>query len=194
MLADAQARMLRSLFAAEAAELSAGFTSQLKVFLEHHIGLRVFYPEIERFYRDVQSGRIEDPLPLDAVEGFLEAVRSHTPSVFDPTISDNLEGSAQAPPPIGQPSSASLLPVDESHPVPPKDPLGDLAPRKAWDFTVAGAVNGLWKAFLTGEKTYKAFEGWRSAGEALAPTVAKILEWLQHFQGGGTPPPPTLGT
>ena len=49
MLADAQARILRGMFGAHADTLSAPMASQLKVLLEHHIGLRNFYPEVERF-------------------------------------------------------------------------------------------------------------------------------------------------
>ena len=58
LLADAEARTLRNLFAAEAEILAVPFASKLKTFLEQHIGLRVFYPEIAKFYRDVQSGRL----------------------------------------------------------------------------------------------------------------------------------------
>jgi hypothetical protein len=73
--------------------------------------------------------------------------------------------------------------------------LGEIDPRKARDFTFAGAVNGLWKAFREGEKVHKALEGWKKAGETLRPHVQQIIEWLRDFSGpgDGTPPlPPSI--
>src|SRR4030095_7556071 len=62
LLADAAARTLRDMFAAEVDILPIGLAAGLKTLLEQHIGLRVYYPEIEQFYRDVQTGHIEAPL------------------------------------------------------------------------------------------------------------------------------------
>jgi hypothetical protein len=59
LLADAESRTLRSLFAAESDILSMPFAAKLKTFLEQHIGLRVFYPEIGNFYRDVQRAELK---------------------------------------------------------------------------------------------------------------------------------------
>lgn len=193
LLADAEARTLRNLFAAESDQLSIPFASKLKTFLEQHIGLRVFYPEIAKFYRDVQTGRMQIPLPLDAVEGFVRGVQENTPTVFDPSVRDIVEGSAdetqqqfdrlEAPPP----SSASPIVV------PPKDPLGDIDPKVTSDFTFAGAANGIWRAFLEGEKINRAVDAWRKAGETLKPHIADILSWLQHFVSTGGGPPPSMG-
>jgi hypothetical protein len=94
LLADAEARTLRNLFGAESNILSVAFSSKLKTYLEQHIGLRVFYPEIAKFYRDVQTGKLEQPLPLDAVEGFVRGVQESTPDVFDPSVAETIEGSA----------------------------------------------------------------------------------------------------
>jgi hypothetical protein len=88
-LAEAEARTLRNLFAAEANILPPPFASKLKTFIEQHMGLRVFYPEIGNFYRDVQTGRIETPLSLDAVEGFIRGVSISTPTVFDPSVNES---------------------------------------------------------------------------------------------------------
>jgi hypothetical protein len=90
LLADAEARTLRNLFAAEADILSVPLASKLKTFLEQHMGLRVFYPEITHFYRDVQSGRIDLPLPLDAVEAFVREIKANTPNVFDASVTSAL--------------------------------------------------------------------------------------------------------
>jgi hypothetical protein len=76
-LADAEARRVRDLWVNDLDSISAGLASLLKIFLEQHIGLRPYYPEIEKFYRDVQTGRIETPLPQDAVDGFVKGVRDN---------------------------------------------------------------------------------------------------------------------
>jgi hypothetical protein len=46
LLADAEARTIRSLFSADVDCISTGLASNLKTFLEQHMGLRLFYPEI----------------------------------------------------------------------------------------------------------------------------------------------------
>ena len=192
MMADAEARILRSLFAAEAAELAYPLGSRLKVLLEQHIGLRVFYKEIECLYRDVRSGRIEEPLPLDAFQGVLAVVQSYTPAIFDATVSDGITSAYTAPVPPVVPSAGFPAPEGGNHPVPPVDPFGEVDPRKASDYTIAGIINSLWKAFLEGDKIAKASKAWKDAAEVLLPHVGKILDWLHIFHGDGTPPtPPT---
>jgi Leucine-rich repeat (LRR) protein len=195
LLADAEARTLRSLFAAEADILSVGFAAKLKTFLEQHIGLRVFYPEIGNFYRDVQSGRIEEPLSLDAVQGFVDGVRKNSPTVFEPAVQDAIQVTAVPVPTPVRDDTTNLLSTEPNQPLPPKDPLGEVDPKKAWDFTFAGAANNLWKAFREGEKLHKALAGWQKAGNDLSPHVNTILDWLHRFMnsGSGTPPmPPTI--
>ncbi len=179
LLADAEARTLRNLFAAEGQILSPGFAARLKTFLEQHIGLRPFYPEVGKFYRDVQSGRIEMPPPQDAVEGFIKGVQDHTPSVFDPSVTGAVEVCAQPAPEIAPPGQRP--PADPSQPEPPADPLKELDPKKAHDFTFGGVVNALWKVYLEGDKVPKAAEGWKKAGDALQPFVEPILKWLRSF-------------
>jgi hypothetical protein len=179
LLADAEARRLRDLWANDHDSISAGLASRLKILLEQHIGLRPYYPEIEKFYRDVQSGRIETPLPQDAVEGFIKGVQDHTPSVFDPSVSGAVEVSAQPAPEMAAPDHVS--PADQNQPEPPADPLKELDPKKAHDFTIGGVINALWKVYLEGDKVPKAAEGWKKAGDALQPFVDPILEWLRSF-------------
>jgi hypothetical protein len=196
LLADAEARTLRTLFAAEADFLPVAFTSKLKTFLEHHIGLRVFYTEIASFYHDVQTGRIEAPLPLDAIEGVVHGVRDFTPDVFESSVGEALGTSVENLPALEPMPETELPSHDPNQPMPPKDPLGEIDPQKSRDFTIAGAVNNLWKAFRAGEKVYKALDGWTKAGEALRPHVKVILEWLYSSfppGGGGPTLPPTIG-
>jgi Leucine-rich repeat (LRR) protein len=188
-LAESEARTLRNLFAAETNILSPPFASQLKTFLEQHIGLRVFYPEIARFYRDVQTGRIESSLSLDAVEGFIRGVKTHTPTVFDPSVNETMAGSSSEP-------SAELSPTDQpsgdsNQPLPPRDPLGELDPQKSHDFTFAGTANALWKAFIQGEKVYNAVASWQKAGQSIRPYAYEILAWLHRFTGQSSDPPQT---
>jgi hypothetical protein len=195
LLADAEARTLRNLFAAEAEILSPPLASKLKTFLEQHMGLRVFYPEIMHFYRDVQSGRIDIPLPLDAVDAFVREVKANSPNVFDESVTSAIQGSSE-PAAIFSESPVRDLQQEHVQPLPPRDPLGEIDAKKSRDFTFAGAANGLWKTFLEGQKIHRAVEGWKATGEALYPHVNQLIDWLRQFlsSGDGTPPlPPTLG-
>lgn len=193
LLADAEARTLRSLFAAEAQSLEPPLAAKLKTFLEQHIGLRVFYPEIANFYRHVQTGRLERPLPIDALDGVIENVKRYSPSVFDVSVSSAIEGSTLEPPKPAHIPENELPPENINQPLPPSDPLGPIDSIKAREFSAAGAVNSLWRAFVEGEKVYKSIEGWRKAGESLRPYVSEILAWLHTFISGGGGPPPTIG-
>jgi hypothetical protein len=177
LLAEAEARTLRNLFAAEASFLSVALAAKLKTFLEQHMGLRVFYPDVANFYRDVRSGRMIEPLPLDAIEGILEGVRQNTPMVFDSTVHGAIEGSLKSEISISPADIRNAPAVDAGQPLPPNDPLGEISSHAASDYTFAGATNGIWKAFLNGEKIHKALDGWSKTREALTPHVIEILEW-----------------
>ena len=69
-------------------------------------------------------------------------------------------------------------------PQPPKDPLGEINPATASDYTFAGTANGLWKVPLRpeGEKEYISPQ---LHGKKLATYcvqyVSEILDWLQTF-------------
>jgi hypothetical protein len=182
LLADAQARRLRYLWATDD-DAIRGFDAQLKIFLEHHMGLRTFYPEIWKFYSAVQTGRIESPLHQDAVEGVMLSLRDNTPALFDPSITDALDGTVV---PLRErtpfaPSDAS--PANGDRPMPPDDPLKELNPEKARNYTFGGIVNALWKVYLDGEKVTQAAEEWKNAGRVLQPHVEQILAWLRAFTG-----------
>lgn len=180
LLADAAARTIRALFEAEANILSPAFAASLKILLEQHMGLRPFYPDLEVFYRDVRSGRLQAPLPLDAVDGVVQTVQEYTPEIFDPSVESAIDDSATA---TTLPVIIESEPAEEHAPIPPPDPFGDLDPSKARDFQVAGVVNRLWQVFLKGETIHKSSGAWRSTYEALEPYVAQILHWLAQFVG-----------
>jgi hypothetical protein len=178
LLADAKARIIRAMFAAEQDFLPVPFVAELKVLLEQHIGLRAYYPATEEFYESVRSGHLETPLPMDAVEEFIQGVRDNTPTLFEPNVADTLENTAQPIP--------GILPVDLktpksgiAQPAPPPDPVGEVDPEKARRFTLGGIVNALWKAVSSGDKAGKTVKGWSEVIATLGPKVVPILEWLR---------------
>lgn len=168
------------MFASEADILPAPIAGQLKAFLEQHLGLRPFYPEIASFYRDVRTGKLEQPLPLDAVDGVRLVVRDRTPEVFDPSVSAGLDDSASPPLAIDE---TEAPPSDVNQPTAPLDPLGEMDESKVHDFQLEGVINRLWQVFTAGEKAHKALGAWRSSYDALVPPVTEILKWLADFVG-----------
>lgn len=178
LLSDAAARTLRELFGAEQSFLPAPFAAALKVLLQHHIALRPFYPALGDFYRAVQTGRIEEPLPLDAVESVKAIVLEQTPDVFDVSVSIAI-GETSAP-------EATIVaieiegPNDEETISPPPDPIGELDQAKAHDFQIAGVLNGLWKVLSTAEKVRSTTEAWIQTYQSMSGPMKQILEWLQH--------------
>lgn len=178
ILADASARLLRSMFAAEAAILPAPFASSLKILLEQHVGLRAFYPELEVFYRDVRSGTLQEPLPLDAVGGVVDVVVANTPDLFDPSVGAAIDQSTGVPAPIMP--TEEMEPRNED-PTPPPDPLGELDPHAASDFQTAGIINSLWEVFLHGEDITDSPDIWSSTHDALAPHIRRVVRWIREF-------------
>lgn len=190
LLADATARIIRSMFECDVACLAPGFAAQLKVFLEQHIGLRVFYPELAEFYRDVQAGQITTPLPADAVSGIMKAIDENTPEIFSPKVSSTLKESGD---PIVSPQveeEKEKLAAGPEQPVPPKDPLGDIDPEKARDYATAAWTARLWKLLKEGERVGKIVDGWMKAYDALKPYIRIIQDW---YSGSSPPPPPSPG-
>jgi hypothetical protein len=178
LLADAKARIIRAMFAAEQHFLPAPFAAELKVLLEQHIGLRAYYPATEEFYESVRSGHLEIPLPLDAVEGFIQGVRDNTPTLFEPNVAGTLENTAQPIPAITQ-VDLEAPKSNIEQPVPPPDPLGEVDPEKSRRFTLGSAVNALWKAVRSGDEAGKTVKGWSEVIAILGPNVVPILEWLR---------------
>lgn len=184
ILADAEARSLRDLFAAEADILSAPFAARLRTILQQHIALRAFYPEVERFYDAVRSGHLERPLPDDAVAAVGRTIKENTPRYFEPEVSEGLKRVEREPPEV------ALSPDDiaghGSAPIqPPPDPLGELEPRKSRSFSTASAINALWKTFLKGKDIPEALEGWRDVAGKLGENVGPVIDWLKDFLSKG---------
>jgi hypothetical protein len=133
-----------------------------------------------------------EPLPLDAMEGVLNGVRENTPTVFESTVQEAIQGSLKSDSVVVPVNAENKPAIDTTQLLPPNDPLGDIDPHKAADFTFAGATNGIWKAFLQGEKIHKALEGWAKTRNTLAPHVSEILGWLHRLMAasGEIPPGP----
>lgn len=184
ILADNEARILRDMFEADADFIASPFASRLKALLQQHIALRNFYPEVERFYGAVRNGRLEQPLPLDAVEGFERTVREYTPSVFEPEILNGLREAERGPP------SIELGPEDRRAPspgaiLPPPDPFGELEPQKSRSFSVASSINSLYEAFLKGKDLPEAIAGWDELAHKLGVDAGSIIDWLTKFNPQG---------
>lgn len=195
LLADAAARTLRSLFEADVEILPEGFASQLKTVLEHHQGLRPYYPEIATFYADVLSGRLEQPLPLDAIEDINRVVRENSPRLFEPSVPEALSKAAELPvasSTAGPPADLPNAPPSTIRP--PADPLGAVDDAKARQVGQAGTLSKLWKAIKAGKEAKEGIEGWGSVIENLRPHFDKVTDWLKSvFVAGGGGPPTTPG-
>ena len=178
LLADAAMRTLRTLFSAEASILPPPFAARLKTLMEQHIGLRPFYPEIEEFYQDVRSGRLLAPLPLDAVEKFIEGVIAATPETFDPGVAAGIDEGTREVPSV---SAADLPPADPEQPTPPADPLGELDPATSRNLQIAGVINKLWEVFSKGEVTRKSLDSWLKVYSYLSIHVRPIIQWLSQL-------------
>jgi hypothetical protein len=110
-------------------------------------------------------------------------VLHNSPIIFDASVAEAIDGVTRPAPTVRPPSADERLAVDPTQLVPPADPLTELDPKKARDFSIGGAVNALWKVFLIGDKVVKAGAAWHRAGEALQPYVEPILEWLRSYKG-----------
>ena len=181
-LADAAARTLRVMFAAEAEILSVSFAAPLKTFLECHVGMRAYYPELSEFYASVRDGVLVAPLSLDAVERVRAVIDEHTPDQFDPSVGRELAKEEVSAPPI---AGEGLVPVSSfSTPQPPPDPIGSVDRAQSRDQLVARSLNGLWSTFLKGKDIVPNIEGWRRAYKSLEPTIRPVLDFLRKSIGG----------
>ncbi|QCL98311.1 hypothetical protein [Agrobacterium tumefaciens] len=177
LLADGAARAIRHMFSAEREALPLAFAASLRTFLENHIALRAFYPEIEEYYRSVRSGHVEAPLPLDAVSDVIGVIEEQTPALFDHSVSDAVKDATLAEPQVVEIEGEATKSVIS----PPIDPLGELDLTKAHDFQTAGWVNNLWKIFIAGPTAHASLEAWNKTYHALVTPVTAILKWLREF-------------
>jgi hypothetical protein len=182
-LCDAAARTIRELFDAEKDILSVAFSSPLKTFLECHIGLRAYYPELAEFYASVRDGILVAPLPLDAVEAVRSAIEAHTPTLFDPVVGEELGKEESSAPEIPKRDELPIVASDIQVPSPPPDPIGTVDRAQSRDQLVARSLNGLWSIFLKGKDITSNIEAWRRAYESLEPAIRPILEHLRRSLG-----------
>src|SRR5450631_1754390 len=196
-LADGETRILNKMFTADDGVLPVGFAAQLAVLLEDHIALRAFYPELERHYLAVLTGRMLIPLQRDAVEGFRRAIHENTPTVFHESVPAAVDETANPVPEVKPPRLEDAPKFDPSYPRPPKDPIQN-DPVTTRSYMLASAANRIWKILLQGKDLPKAGEGWHKAYEQIKPHIGPILHWLRDFLPGGDggipPMPPTIGT
>ncbi len=177
MLADQEARILRDMFEAEADCLAASFAARLRAFLQQHIALRGFYPEVERFYDAVQKSRIEKPLPWDNVEGFARTILDNTPDKFEPVVSKGLKDVEREEPVI----ELVDVPHDPKAIQPPSDPLGPLKPEDSRSYGVASFVNGIMKIVAKGKEAGQIYDGWEHLEHKLWEDAAWIIDWLHNL-------------
>ncbi|MGO8739032.1 hypothetical protein, partial [Rhodoblastus sp.] len=165
LLADAEARILRALFESEADFLPQGFAARLKVMLEQHIALRAFYPEVERLYLDVRKGRLEEPLPQDAVEKTTRTIAENTPNFFEPEVMVGLREVEREPPRISL-SDEDVAAHASGVILPPPAPIGTLDPKKSRDFMTAATFNKIYEVAESGDKIASGLAGW---GDRFSP-------------------------
>ncbi|MGE0290172.1 MAG: hypothetical protein AB7I42_28370 [Bradyrhizobium sp.] len=199
LLADGQARILNKLFVADEPILPTVFASKLAVLLESHIALRSFYPEIERHYQAVNTGRLAKPLPRDAVEAIQRVIQLQTPLVFDVAVSPAIHEVTKPVPEIQPLPPEELPPNDPNRPRPPIDPIAEADPQRSRGYIIATAFNRIWWLLKKGKGAADAVEGWQRTYDLIKPHIGPILDALRNFfppggSGSGPSLPPTIGT
>jgi hypothetical protein len=196
LLADGEARILHELFAAEEAILPTVFAARLKVLLQDHIALRTFYPELERHYVAVKTGRLTRPLKRDAVEAIKQIIQENTPNVFENSVDAAMDELGNPVPHVEAPRPEDIPPPDDNRPKPPKDPVADIDPQKTRSFIFASGANRIWELLKKGKEASEGLKGLREVYEQMSPHIGAIIEWFSGFLpggGGGEPPmPPTI--
>jgi hypothetical protein len=186
LLADGEARVLNKLFSAEESVLAVGFASGLSVFLEDHIALRAFYPELERHYHAVRTMRIIVPLSRDAVDAIRAVIHAQTPSVFHESVSSSIDEVAKPIPEAKPPSSEDAPPISPGQPKSPKDPVEKADPQQSRSYIIASALNRLWGILKSGKDGSQIIEGWQKTYEQIRPHIGTIMDWLRdNWPSGG---------
>jgi hypothetical protein len=195
LLADGEARVLNKLFTADEGVLLTGFAGRLSVLLEDHIGLRPHYPELERHYHAVRTGRLVTPLSRDAVEAIRQAIHANTPDVFHESVFPAMDETAKPIPDVRPPAPEDAPPPDPSRPKPPKDPIAEVDPAKSRSFVFASAANRIWEILKSGKNLHEGADGWQKTYEQFKPHIGPLIDWLKYFVSGGgdgTPPMPPM--
>lgn len=185
ILADNVARALREMFKADASVLPSSFAARLKIFLQIHYALRSFFPEIKATYQAMSNGKVDTPLPLDAVDEVIEIVKGKTPVLFDESVSNALVAISSEGHEFSENSVNNNVEINISTTnnfvVPPDDPLGDVTHEKAADFQNLTSINAFWKVFKSGEAVKSSIEAWTTTYQLLIPHVSQIIGWLQNI-------------
>ncbi len=183
LLADAEARMLHSLFAAEPHILAEPFAARLKIVLENHFALLGFYPEVARYLAAAREGQVTAPLPQEAITGFGKVVLDNTPQAFTPEVSQGLrEAEREAPKVELEPEDIRGGPPPVK---PPAYPYDEPDPEKSRAYAMMSTFNALYKTVLEVAKNEPSkIVNWIAIEEMLRPFAIKIIELLKTF----TPP------
>jgi hypothetical protein len=180
LLADGEARTLRSLFSAEKHLLPEAFAASLKTMLESHFALLGFYPEVERYLGAARRGEISAPLPQEAIKAFTGIVRENTPQAFSQEVSQGLgEVMREAPRVELEPEDIRTghAPID-----PPAYPYDEPDPEKSHAFAVMSSLNALYgTVWELAKKEPSKIVHWVAIEELLRPYATAIIHWLQSF-------------
>jgi hypothetical protein len=189
--ADAAIRNLRDLFEADVAVLSNGLASALRGLMQAHLALRPFYPELERLYADIRNGKINEPLPIDAVQAITNIIQSNTPRQFDRSVPEAMGILAEPVVSVAKENNSLVAPGMIQ---PPPDPLGPIDNPKAKETEQAGMLNRLWLVFKKGKEAKEGIEGWAETASKLSKPIQDILGWINRNwpPGGGDGLPPSL--
>ncbi len=187
LLADAEARALRSLFAAEPHVLAEPFAARLNTVLENHFALLGFYPEVARYLAAAREGQVTAPLPQVAIAGFGKVVLNNTPQAFTAEVSQGLRKVERETPKV------ELEPEDiRSGPPPVKPrayPYDEPDPEQSRAFSIMSTFNALYKTVLesantvleTAKNNPSKIVHWVAIEKMLRPYAIVIIEWLKTF-------------
>ncbi|HEY8138445.1 MAG TPA: hypothetical protein VIF61_11415 [Methylocystis sp.] len=180
LLADAEARMLHSLFAAEPHIIAEPFAARLKIVLENHFALLGFYPEVARYLAAAREGQVTAPLPQEAIAGFGKVVLDNTPQAFTPEVSQGLrEAEREAPKVELEPEDIRGGPPPVK---PPAYPYDEPDPEKSRTYAMMSTFNALYKIVLeTAKNEPSKIVNWIAIEEMLRPHAIKIIELLKTF-------------
>lgn len=178
LIADATISFLRELHDRED-HLPETFSLKLKSVIKNYYGLRVFYPETERFHIAAKAAQIVDSLPMDAVNDIIEVVKRFTPDLFDRSVPGAIDETVRDETtlsPVGHFSGSNSMAL-------PPDPLGEVDASQASALQIASALNRLWTVFKAGETNDDAAKRWADAYKQLSGPMKAIIDWLLAFLG-----------
>jgi len=185
LLAYDDARILHSMFLADADYLPEGFASQLKSVIGNQFALDGFYDLVSRHEQAVNTGNWTQPFPMEAAQSFFGAVEENTPRFFERDVGEGLRRvERSAPPSAPAPATPKEPGANWAATQPPVLPPGMPDAAHSHRRQIATAANALWSVFLKGKDLPVALEGWTQAAHKLGENIGPILDFLR---GLGTP-------